>query len=79
LVAGTVGDPDIAIGGDARARQAAELFMKRKIILAGDRTAVEVHDQNLAVESRHPHVVKGHGAAPAKPLESCPGKTADRG
>ena len=51
LIVGAIGNPDVAIRGDADAHQAEEFLFEREIAFAGDRLAIEIHHQDLAVEA----------------------------
>ena len=78
LIVRTVGDPDVAILGDADPHQAVEFLLEGEVRLGRDRLAVEIHDQDLAVEAGGPNPVAGHRGPPADPVDSHAGKAGDR-
>ena len=51
LIVRAIGNPDIAVCGDPDAHQAEEFLLEGEIAFRADRLAVEIHDENLAVEA----------------------------
>src|SRR5208337_2434369 len=78
LVVRAVGDPDVAIRGNADAHQAEEFLFERKITFAGDRLAIEIHHENFPVEAGDPDPVFGHGRAPADAVNAHASEAGDR-
>ena len=71
LIALAVGDPYIAVRRHADAHEAGQLLAKRKVLLARHRTALQVHHEDLAVETRYPDVFPRHGGAPSDSVDPC--------
>jgi len=70
LIVRSIGNPDVAVRCNADAHQSEEFFLEREIALAGNGLAVEIHDQNLAVEAGDPDAILGHGGAPAHAVDA---------
>jgi len=78
LIVGAIGNPDIAVRGNADAHQAEEFFLEREVGFRGDRLAIEIHDQDLPVEAADPDAVFRHGGAPADTVNTHAGEAGDR-
>src|SRR5262249_51665804 len=74
----TLGNPDVAAVRDPNAHQTKEFLLEREVAVLGDRTAVEIHDEDLAVEARGPDVVARHRGAPADSVQAHAGEASDR-
>ena len=78
LIVGAIGNPDVAVRGDADAHQAEEFFLEREIAFPGDGLAVEIHHEDLPVEAADPDPVFRHGRAPADAVNAHAGEAGDR-
>ena len=78
LIVRAVGDPDVAVRRDTDAHQAEKFLFEREVALAGDRLAVEIHHEDLAVEAGGPDLVAGDRGSPADAVDAHAGKAGDR-
>ena len=77
LIVRTIGNPDVTVRGDTDAHQSEELLLKGGVAFRSDRLAVEIHNADFPVETRHPNFVERHPCTPTDAVHGHAGEAGD--